>query len=95
MGNCSAPRRCNFSGLAGCCAKVRRPANNNRDRRKHPELFVENWPLGLAGIVIPPLYDSGFDFTGRLAAVLLGGTWHPSSATSRADLPGVSRSAKP
>lgn len=44
-----------------------------------PELFVSN---GLWGYrtpertVIPPLYDSGFDFTEGLAAVRIGTSWH-------------------
>lgn len=51
-----------------------------------PELFVEN---GLWGyrcdnqLVIAPLYDSGFDFTEGLAAVLLGATWHYIDPTGR------------
>ena len=27
-------------------------------------------------VVVPPLYDNGFDFSEGLAAVLLGRTWH-------------------
>lgn len=44
-----------------------------------PELFVAN---GLWGYrtpertVVPPLYDSGFDFTEGLAAVRIGASWH-------------------
>lgn len=44
-----------------------------------PELFVENGRWGYRTpqrTVVPPLYDSGFDFTEGLAAVLLGSTWH-------------------
>ena len=44
-----------------------------------PELFVEQgrWGYRTAReVVIPPLYDNGFDFTEGLAAVLLGRTWH-------------------
>lgn len=44
-----------------------------------PELFVENglWGFRTAQrVVIPPLYDSGFDFSEGLAAVRLGTTWH-------------------
>lgn len=44
-----------------------------------PELFVGNGLWGYRTpeqIVIPPLYDCGFDFTEGLAAVRLGGTWH-------------------
>lgn len=44
-----------------------------------PELFAEGgrWGFRTAErVVIPPLYDNGFDFTEGLAAVLLGHTWH-------------------
>lgn len=44
-----------------------------------PELFVQNglWGYRTADrIVIPPLYDCGFDFTEGVAAVRLGHTWH-------------------
>lgn len=44
-----------------------------------PELFAENgrWGYRTAQrVVVPPLYDSGFDFSEGLAAVLLGRTWH-------------------
>lgn len=44
-----------------------------------PELFEQEgrWGFRLAGqVVIPPLYDNGFDFTEGLAAVRLGQTWH-------------------
>jgi len=44
-----------------------------------PELFVGNGLWGYRTpeqIVIPPLYDCGFDFTEGLAAVRLGKTWH-------------------
>lgn len=43
------------------------------------ELFVENGLWGFRTpqrIVVPPLYDCGFDFTEGLAAVRLGQTWH-------------------
>lgn len=43
------------------------------------ELFVENGLWGYRTpehIVVPPLYDCGFDFTEGLAAVRLGATWH-------------------
>lgn len=43
------------------------------------ELFVDNGLWGYRTderIVIPPLYDCGFDFTEALAAVRLGQTWH-------------------
>lgn len=44
-----------------------------------PELYVENGRWGFRSaeqVVVPPLYDNGFDFTEGLAAVLLGHTWH-------------------
>lgn len=43
------------------------------------ELFVENGLWGYRTpeqVVVPPLYDCGFDFTEGLAAVRLGATWH-------------------
>lgn len=46
---------------------------------KYPELFVEQgrWGYRTAReVVIPPLYDNGFDFSEGLAPVLLGRTWH-------------------
>lgn len=56
------------------------PGKNGNGRSvPFPELFVGN---GLWGYrtpeqtVIPPLYDSGFDFTEGLAAVRLGRAWH-------------------
>lgn len=44
-----------------------------------PELYVEQglWGFRTAEqVVIPPLYNSGFDFTEGLAAVQLGSRWH-------------------
>lgn len=44
-----------------------------------PELFVRDGLWGYRDgerIVIPPLYDCGFDFSEGLAAVRLGETWH-------------------
>lgn len=44
-----------------------------------PELYVENGLWGFRTpehVVIPPLYDNGFDYTEGLAAVQLGRTWH-------------------
>ena len=51
-----------------------------------PELFVENGRWGYRTAiktVVPPLYDSGFDFTEGLAAVELAGTWHYIDPTGR------------
>lgn len=53
------------------------------------ELFVENGLWGYRTrdrVVIPPLYDSGFDFTEGLAAVRLGSTWHYIDAAGRAQV---------
>ena len=79
--NCSAPRPCGFSDLRNCSAKRSgRPADRNLRSTEAPaELFVENGRWGYRTpqrTVVPPLYDSGFDFTEGLAAVLLGSTWH-------------------
>lgn len=55
------------------------PANEGSAAREIPELFVEGGRWGYRTrdrVVIPPLYDNGFDFTEGLAAVLLGRTWH-------------------
>ncbi len=44
-----------------------------------PELFVENgfWGYRIGSrMVIPPVYDSGFDFSEGLAAVQIGTAWH-------------------
>ena len=63
-------------------AGVQEPATDEST----PELFVENGRWGYRTpqrTVVPPLYDSGFDFTEGLAAVLLGGTWHYIDATGR------------
>lgn len=49
------------------------------DGEEVPELFVEQGRWGYRTprrIVIPALYDCGFDFTEGLAAVLLGDVWH-------------------
>lgn len=50
------------------------------------ELFVENGRWGYrtdTKIVVPPLYDCGFDFTEGLAAVRLNRTWHYIDPTGR------------
>ena len=57
--------------------------------REIPELFVENGRWGYqtsTEVVIAPLYDSGFDFTEGLAAVLLGKTWHYIDTTGHVRL---------
>lgn len=49
------------------------------ERPEQPELYAENGRWGYrtaTRIVVPPLYDNGFDFTEGLAAVRLGRTWH-------------------
>ena len=58
-----------------------------------PELFVGNGRWGYRTpqrTVVPPLYDSGFDFTEGLAAVLLGSTWHyiDTAGRTRLSFPG-------
>lgn len=55
------------------------PADERGVAQEIPELFVEGGRWGYRTherVVIPPLYDNGFDFTEGLAAVLLGRTWH-------------------
>ena len=64
-----------------------------------PELFVEQgrWGYRTAReVVVPPLYDNGFDFTEGLAAVLLGRTWHfiDPEGNTRLSCPGC-ESVKP
>ena len=49
------------------------------ETRPAPELFAANglWGYRTAErVVVPPLYDNGFDFSEGLAAVCLGRTWH-------------------
>lgn len=56
-----------------------RPESTPAPAGPQPELFEQEgrWGFRLAGqVVIPPLYDNGFDFTEGLAAVRLGQTWH-------------------
>ena len=53
--------------------------DTDTDGEEVPELFVEQGRWGYRTprrIVIPALYDCGFDFTEGLAAVLLGDVWH-------------------
>ena len=64
-----------------------------------PELFVEQgrWGYRTAReVVVPPLYDNGFDFTEGLGAVLLGRTWHfiDPEGNTRLSCPGC-ESVKP
>lgn len=70
-------------GLAELLAEAVREADGIEPcparEEETPELYVENglWGFRTAErVVIPPLYDNGFDFTEGLAAVLLGRTWH-------------------
>ena len=60
-------------------AKATAQPSEATEAEEQPELFVERgrWGYRTAReVVIPPLYDNGFDFTEGLAAVLLGRTWH-------------------
>lgn len=53
--------------------------STNETVAEETELFVENGLWGYRTpehVVVPPLYDCGFDFTEGLAAVRLGATWH-------------------
>lgn len=68
-------------GLAGLLEASVREANGTAecDDSQMPELYVEAGRWGFRTpqrVVIPPLYDNGFDFSEGLAAVLLGSTWH-------------------
>ena len=68
-------------GLAELLAEAVRekPAARSGTETETPELFVENGLWGYRTpeqVVVPPLYDCGFDFTEGLAAVRLGATWH-------------------
>lgn len=58
-----------------------------------PMLFAEHGLWGFCTqqrIVVPPLYDSGFDFSEGLAAVCLGATWHfiDTAGRTRLSCPG-------
>lgn len=78
----------------------RRPKEKSRTNGpEEPELFAEGGRWGFRTreqVVIPPLYDNGFDFTEGLAAVLLGHTWHfiDTEGQTRLSLPGC-RAVKP
>ena len=64
-------------------------AGDSADSAIFPELFVENGRWGYrtpTRVVVPTLYDSGFDFTEGLAAVLLGRTWHYIDTAGRTQL---------
>lgn len=55
------------------------PDSGEPEDEEFPELFAEAGRWGYRTrrqVVVPPLYDNGFDFTEGLAAVLLGHTWH-------------------
>ena len=66
-----------------------KPAARSGTEAETPELFVENGLWGYRTpeqVVVPPLYDCGFDFTEGLAAVQLGGTWHYIDTAGRTRL---------
>ena len=66
-----------------------RPESTPAPAGPQPELFEQEgrWGFRLAGqVVIPPLYDNGFDFTEGLAAVRLGQTWHYIAPAGRTRL---------
>lgn len=63
--------------LSGLLARAAQPIEPTPDEQ--PELFAENGRWGYRTpqrVVIPPLYDCGFDFSEGLAAVRLRTTWH-------------------
>lgn len=63
-----------------------RPEKTTEIPDEAPELFVESGRWGYrrdTKIVVPPLYDCGFDFTEGLAAVRLHDTWHYIDTTGR------------
>lgn len=76
-------------GLPELFEYAARRGNTFDSGTSYPNLFAEN---GLWGYrtdnkeVIPPVYDSGFDFTEGLAAVLLHDTWHYIDPTGRTQL---------
>lgn len=78
-------------GLAELLGEAVRQASieNPSSDDETPELFVKNGRWGYRTpqrTVVPPLYDSGFDFTEGLAAVLLGSTWHYIDTAGRTRL---------
>ncbi|MEG0789239.1 MAG: WG repeat-containing protein [Alistipes sp.] len=57
-----------------------------------PELFVESGRWGFRTtehIVIPPIYDCGFDFSDSLAAVRIAQTWHYIDLAGRVAINGA------
>ncbi len=84
---------------AGATAEAADAAAEATEAAEMPELFVEQGRWGYRTtreVVIPPLYDNGFDFTEGLAAVLLGRTWHfiDPEGNTRLNCPGC-ESVKP
>lgn len=68
-----------FALAAGAGSGNMTAPDTDTDGEEVPELFVEQGRWGYRTprrIVIPALYDCGFDFTEGLAAVLLGDVWH-------------------
>lgn len=65
--------------LFGLAELLRYAVSSHKARADEPELFVSGGRWGYRTeelVVIPPLYDSGFEFSEGLAAVRLGRTWH-------------------
>ncbi|MEG1700380.1 MAG: WG repeat-containing protein [Alistipes sp.] len=71
-------------GLSARLSQAAQPTSIRGD--EVPELFVENGLWGYRTpqrIVVPPLYDCGFDFSDGLAAVQLHTVWHFIDTTGR------------
>ena len=95
----SAPAAKTAAQPAGRAATEAKATAAEATEAEMPELFVEQgrWGYRTAReVVIPPLYDNGFDFTEGLAAVLLGRTWHfiDPEGNTRLSCPGC-ESVKP
>lgn len=95
----AAPAAKTAAQPAGRAATEAKATAAEATKTEMPELFVEQgrWGYRTAReVVIPPLYDNGFDFTEGLAAVLLGRTWHfiDPEGNTRLSCPGC-ESVKP
>ena len=95
----AAPTAKTAAQPAGRAATEAKATAAEATKTEMPELFVEQgrWGYRTAReVVIPPLYDNGFDFTEGLGAVLLGRTWHfiDPEGNTRLSCPGC-ESVKP